>query len=118
MEPVRVFYCTHESYYHQPIFAARQNMTAEIVVCLRYDGGGFEEFVIRWYKLMSDESCCVEVFQDGFNLFVKLPDLFSALAELGGTHPTPAVVVRLLEKLGFKDKTERTKPSCAVSDVG
>lgn len=70
------------------------------------DGGTAGEFSIRWEELGGKLVPHVGMFDDSWDLFVKMRPLFDALAEHHDNNLNPAEMVALLTKLGFKDRSD------------
>lgn len=70
------------------------------------EGGTAGEFAIVWHELAGSPSPRIELFSDAWWLLTHHVDLFLALGELS-EDATPAMVVEVLDRLGFADTTKR-----------
>jgi hypothetical protein len=76
-----------------------------------YSGTGVDyEFTLRWKILNGKLVLQVAIFEDSMRAFIEMHQLFTELAVLHRTNPQKADIVLLLNKLGYKDTTERVNP--------
>ena len=69
------------------------------------DGSTIGEGCIRWYEINNEIFPKVELFSDAWNLFNECSELFKLLSDYSNTDLTPNEFKKLLESIGFKDKT-------------
>jgi hypothetical protein len=112
----------HEAWYWKT--AGLPNVVYEIGVHRQYvepdaDAGCIEwEFTLRWETYGSEvrprPHLGVQIFDDAFEAFADVPQLFTELAKVGVNagepSPEPHVIEEILMTLGFEDITPREWP--------
>ncbi len=85
--------------------------TDEIMVYRSEHADGVDyEFTLKWKTLNGKPVLQVAIFEDALKAFIEMHQLFTELAVLHRTDPQKQDVIALLDKLGYKDTTERANP--------
>ncbi len=95
------YIATHEAYY------ARDDQERTLNVVKAADAGGcaWEFNIVDHSERLDTAAVRVEIFDDAWQAFAEIPDLFAALAEIGESSLDE--VRQILDQLGFTDATER-----------
>ena len=104
---IRAFHWLSRAWYYE---ANRRLGIVDIINIGMYyppDGGCDWEASITWHELNEVGIPCVEVYDDGWQMFRDWPDVLNALAEIHGTEPSPEDIAKLLLSLGFSDITKK-----------
>lgn len=99
---------SHEAWYWE---ASRGNDNPHVSVSAsaKGNGGGVAwEFQIEEMELGGKQVTRAKIFDDAYEAFTQVPELFAALADGGGSTLTG--VRDLLDMLGAVDETERVSP--------
>lgn len=104
-----IYTLVHEAWYARAQSPSGTETGREIVVtAATAEDGCVWEFMITEHDLRGP-ALRVGVFDDAWDAFTQMPELFTALAELG-PRVTLDQVVALLNRLGFTDRTPRDNP--------
>ena len=107
------YHYTNEAWYHVPGETFERGVTDEVIVLFGYGDDLDAEFVIRWHSLGSFTSPVprVGIFEDAWHAFRFTPTatFLRLLDRLPLNARDPRSVIRLLDFLGFKDMTRRTR---------
>jgi hypothetical protein len=68
------------------------------------------EFGFRWYIIGNNLTAHLEVFDDAFKALSLCKDLIDELKEWDNKYIQPEQIVKVLERLGFKDITPYENP--------
>lgn len=109
------FYATHRAWYGDHI--QDREYAAEVMIGL-YDpddgGGTAGEFAFRWIRLQNGNHCRLEVFDDGWEVFLQMPEVTSFLRnyaiECTEASPSPEDLISWLKLNGFRDLTPYEQP--------
>ena len=66
------------------------------------DGGCFGEFEIRWVRVTFVEIPKITIFDDAWQLFQEIPELFETLARRANMNITADDIEILLQSLGYE----------------
>ena len=102
MSDFRAYYVSTEAWY------ARPDMPEGVMVTMAATDGG-----CKWEFALEQEGAIglrVKVFSDAWPAFREIPEFFDGLVEIG-EDATLAQVRDLLDRLGFRDITQREAPA-------
>lgn len=95
------FHVSHKAWYKNII------STPSISIGMYQDDGSTTgEFSISWEELGGELVPRINMYDDAWDLFKTMAELFSALPEMNDTKPSPDGVIKLLKSLGYKDLTK------------
>ncbi len=72
--------------------------------------GCIGEMAMRWYQLGNIRSPRLEVYNDAWAVLAGLPALIAHLAAHDNQDITPEQFAVILDRCGFEDRTQRTRP--------
>ena len=81
------------------------NVVDRINICV---SNRLEDIYLFWEKGAADEkiTCRIEIWDNGWKAFDKDPEIFKKLANLTNKSVTPKQIVKVLQKLKYKDLTK------------
>jgi hypothetical protein len=95
---------SHEAWYSEVIDGRR------VSICAEARGGGVAwEFLAVEKDVGGEPTVRLEFFSDAFDAFFQVPELFNAIGEHGPIGRLEDLV-GVLDQVGAKDITERTRP--------
>jgi len=105
----RAYVVSHETYYWPSMPADMRREQSILVQLASTDGGVKWEFEVTQRGTIGPQ---VQMFSDAWAAFEDVPDLFKELRELGGDGRGAVTlddVRAVLDRLGFKDDTQRDR---------
>lgn len=107
------------TWYRNPLALDAQNCFDEVHVIIGRlpEGGCRYEFSLKWYALGGGHPPQLQIFDDAWDVFAEIPELFQMLSEHSTTWPerrgsssmTPDEFCEELKSLGFIDVTEEVQ---------
>ena len=124
--PVRG-YCHHAAAWYANNVPAGEAVD-DVIFGLYHPGGGTAgEMRMAWYPVGDGISPRLEIWDEAWALLAQMPEVLAALASIGAAQSaikqaprrrrdanpeiTPEQLCAVLERLGFADRTPRTKPA-------